>query len=67
MKRVLVTGGSGKLGRACVRDLVEHGLQVFNADTVPSKDNLCPFRQVNFEDMAHPDAGSGAQRNGGPH
>jgi nucleoside-diphosphate-sugar epimerase len=52
MKRVLVTGGSGKLGRACVRDLVEHGLDVFNADTVPSKDNLCPFRQVDFEDMA---------------
>jgi nucleoside-diphosphate-sugar epimerase len=52
MKRVLVTGGSGNLGRACVRDLLEHGLEVFNADAVPSKDNLCAFRQVDFEDMA---------------
>jgi nucleoside-diphosphate-sugar epimerase len=52
MKRVLVTGGSGKLGRVCVRDLVEHGLEVFNADTVSPKETLCPFRQVDFEDMA---------------
>ena len=28
MTRVVVTGGSGKLGRACVRDLVEHGYDV---------------------------------------
>jgi nucleoside-diphosphate-sugar epimerase len=37
MKRILVTGGSGKLGRACVKDLLEHGLEVFNADAVPPK------------------------------
>ncbi|MEP6799525.1 MAG: NAD(P)-dependent oxidoreductase, partial [Lapillicoccus sp.] len=28
MARVVVTGGSGKLGRACVADLVEHGWDV---------------------------------------
>ena len=34
MTRVVVTGGSGKLGRACVRDLREHGYEVTNVDTV---------------------------------
>jgi nucleoside-diphosphate-sugar epimerase len=52
MARVVVTGGSGKLGRATVKDLLEHGHEVFNADTVAPKENLCPFVQVNFEDMA---------------
>ena len=28
MARVVVTGGSGKLGRACVADLVDHGWDV---------------------------------------
>jgi nucleoside-diphosphate-sugar epimerase len=52
MARVVVTGGSGKLGRATVKDLLEHGHEVFNADAVAPKENLCPFVQVNFEDMA---------------
>jgi nucleoside-diphosphate-sugar epimerase len=28
MKRVLVTGGRGKAGPACVRELLEHGYEV---------------------------------------
>ena len=40
MSHVVVTGGSGKLGRACVRDLVEHGYDVTNVDLVPSRDGL---------------------------
>ena len=32
---VVVTGGSGKAGRAVVRDLVEHGHTVLNVDRVP--------------------------------
>lgn len=36
MKQVVVTGGSGKAGRAVVRDLVEHGYDVLNVDLVPS-------------------------------
>jgi nucleoside-diphosphate-sugar epimerase len=35
MTRVVVTGGSGKAGRACVRDLLAHGYEVANADLVP--------------------------------
>jgi len=33
-KRVAVTGGTGKLGRACVKDLLAHGYDVFVIDTV---------------------------------
>lgn len=38
MTRVVVTGGSGKLGRAVVREFVEHGYDVINLDRVPSPD-----------------------------
>jgi len=37
-KRVLVTGGTGKLGKACVADFQAHGYDVFVVDTVaPAK------------------------------
>ncbi|HEX6357960.1 NAD(P)-dependent oxidoreductase [Actinophytocola sp.] len=36
MARVVVTGGSGKLGRAVVAELLEHGWEVHNLDLVPS-------------------------------
>jgi len=50
MTRVAVTGGSGKLGRACVRDLVEHGYEVLNLDRAPSPDGLAPFIQIDLTD-----------------
>ena len=34
MRNVLVTGGSGKLGRAVLGDLVQHGYRVLNLDQV---------------------------------
>ena len=34
MKSVVVTGGSGKAGRAAIRELLDHGYQVMNVDTV---------------------------------
>ncbi len=37
-RRVVVTGGSGKLGRAVVRHLGEHGWAVVNADRTPPAD-----------------------------
>ena len=43
MTHVVVTGGSGKLGRATVRELVEHGYDVTNVDLVPARDDLCPL------------------------
>jgi nucleoside-diphosphate-sugar epimerase len=41
MKNIVVTGGSGKAGRAVVRDLTAHGYHVLNVD-------LTPFRETDF-------------------
>ena len=46
MTRVVVTGGSGKVGRACVKDLLEHGYEVFNVDIVAPAASRCPFVQA---------------------
>ncbi len=39
MTRIAVTGGSGRLGRAVVRDLVQHGYDVVNLDRTPPPDD----------------------------
>jgi nucleoside-diphosphate-sugar epimerase len=49
--RVVVTGGSGKAGRACVRDLIEHGYEVFNVDNVVPAQALCPFIVADLADF----------------
>jgi len=36
MTRIAVTGGSGRLGRAVVRDLAQHGYDVVNLDLLPA-------------------------------
>jgi nucleoside-diphosphate-sugar epimerase len=36
--KIVVTGGSGKAGRAVVRDLLEHGHTVLNVDLVPPRE-----------------------------
>ena len=51
MKKVVVTGGSGKAGRAVVRELVEHGYSVVNVDLVPSPEPLCHFLKADLNDM----------------
>jgi len=51
MKNVVVTGGSGKAGRALVRELLEHGYRVLNVDLVPSADPLCHFLKADLNDM----------------
>ncbi|MGP3966646.1 NAD-dependent epimerase/dehydratase family protein [Streptomyces sp. 6N223] len=48
--RVVVTGGSGKLGRAVVRELLDHGWDVVNLDRVPPAEELCPFVRVDLTD-----------------
>jgi len=50
-KKIIVTGGSGKTGRAVVRDLVEHGSAVLNLDRTSSAGALCPTRIVNLTDF----------------
>jgi nucleoside-diphosphate-sugar epimerase len=47
---VAVTGGSGKLGRAVVADLVEHGYRVINLDQAPPAEPLAPFVRVDLTD-----------------
>ena len=51
MPRVVVTGGSGKLGQACVADLVNHGWDVVNVDRTPSPHPVCPFLKVDLTDF----------------
>jgi len=50
MTRVVVTGGSGKLGRAVVAELVDNGYEVFNLDRVPSPEPRAPYVKVDFTD-----------------
>jgi nucleoside-diphosphate-sugar epimerase len=50
MARVAVTGGSGKLGRAVVADLVEHGWEVHNLDLAPPAEPLCRHTRVDLTD-----------------
>lgn len=55
MTKVLVTGGSGKLGRAVLRDLVEHGYGVLNIDQQALPEPICPSLRIdlaNFGEVA---------------
>jgi nucleoside-diphosphate-sugar epimerase len=40
--RVVVTGGSGKVGRAVLRELLEHGHDVLNVDRTPPDETRSP-------------------------
>jgi nucleoside-diphosphate-sugar epimerase len=51
MTQVVLTGGSGKLGRACLTELLEHGYAVTNVDLVRPPDDPCPFARVDLTDM----------------
>jgi len=51
MNRIVVTGGSGKAGRAVVRELLEHGYSVVNVDLMASSDPLCHFLKADLNDM----------------
>jgi nucleoside-diphosphate-sugar epimerase len=48
---IVVTGGSGKAGRACINELVAHGYQLCNVDRVPGVDESVPFSQVDLTDF----------------
>jgi nucleoside-diphosphate-sugar epimerase len=48
---IVVTGGSGQAGRACVKDLMEHGFDVTSIDLVPPADPKVRFSRVDITDF----------------
>ncbi|HEY1485298.1 MAG TPA: NAD(P)-dependent oxidoreductase [Micromonosporaceae bacterium] len=50
MGRVVVTGGSGKLGDAVVEDLVAHDWDVVNVDLAPPATARCPYTRADLTD-----------------
>lgn len=42
MKKIVVTGGSGRLGQFVIRDLLAHRYQVLSLDKVSPREKLCP-------------------------
>ena len=51
MNQVVVTGGSGKAGRAVVRDLIEAGYEVLNADATEPAEPICPYIKTDLTDL----------------
>lgn len=51
MKSVVVTGGSGKAGRAVIRELIAHGYAVMNVDLASPAEPLCHFFKADLNDM----------------
>jgi nucleoside-diphosphate-sugar epimerase len=49
--RIVVTGGSGKLGRATVAELLDHGHEVWNVDLVSLRESAARFTRVDLTDM----------------
>jgi len=49
--KILVTGGSGKLGLAVLRDLVAHGYDVLNLDQRPLPEPICPSAHIDLKDF----------------
>jgi nucleoside-diphosphate-sugar epimerase len=48
---IVVTGGSGKAGRACIKELVAHGYQICNIDQVAAGDQGVPGSRVDITDF----------------
>jgi len=65
--KVLVTGGSGKLGRAVLRDLVAHGYEVLNLDQNKLPETICASVTIdltNFGEVASAILGGVDERKG---
>jgi len=48
---IIVTGGSGKAGRAFITELLAHNYEVVSVDLVRSPDVLVPFSRVELTDF----------------
>lgn len=49
--RIIVTGGSGKLGRAVLRDLVDQGHSVLNLDQAMPREAICTTVRIDLTDF----------------
>jgi nucleoside-diphosphate-sugar epimerase len=56
MKRVVVTGGAGRLGRCVIGDLLQRDYEVTAVDILPAEGLECPFEQLDVS--ASDDVGS---------
>jgi len=68
MPKVVVTGGSGKLGRAVLKHLFEHGYEVLNLDQTLPKQEICKTVRVdlsNYGEVIEAISG-GVDERGGP-
>jgi nucleoside-diphosphate-sugar epimerase len=50
LSRIVVTGGTGKAGRACVKDLQAHGYDVLNVDRAAPEGTPRPFMLADLTD-----------------
>ena len=67
MTKVIVTGGSGKLGRAVLKDLVANGYQVLNIDQTLPRESVCPTVRIDLKDFGEVVAAlRGVDEHGGP-
>jgi nucleoside-diphosphate-sugar epimerase len=67
MTKVIVTGGSGKLGRAVLKDLVTNGYEVLNIDQAMPREAVCPTVRIdltNFGEVAGAILGGVDERKG---
>ena len=51
MAKIVVTGGSGKVGRFAVRELLAHGYDVLNVDQQRPAEPLCPFMKAGLTEL----------------
>lgn len=51
MKKIVVTGGSGRLGRWTVKELLEHGYEVISVDQRRPQERICRHMTANLEDL----------------
>jgi nucleoside-diphosphate-sugar epimerase len=50
LSKIVVTGGSGKAGRACIKDLQAHGYDVLNVDRAAPEGTPRPFMLADLTD-----------------
>jgi nucleoside-diphosphate-sugar epimerase len=48
---IVVTGGSGKAGRACIQDLLSHHYEVASVDLLSPRAPIVPFSRVDLTDF----------------